>query len=170
MDPRQGHERRQLLQEFQRRQFDADRAIRPQLCERVDEVSTGIFLATLKCHGASRRVSNQAFQLVASMGWDLGVGVERKLVDAGTAGARVCGVFPCIAKPRPDAPHLLPGPLPKGDALLDGGGHGTGELGLSAAPPLPACGGLLPVTRHQEPVMPVGTTSSGRRPVALPAA
>ena len=37
---------------------------------------------------------------------------------------------------------------------------------LSAAPPLPACGGLLPVTRHQEPVMPVGTTSSGRRPAA----
>src|SRR2546428_6713710 len=37
---------------------------------------------------------------------------------------------------------------------------------LSAAPPLPACGGLLPVTRHQEPVMPVGTTSSGSRPAA----
>ena len=48
----------------------------------------GIFLKTLKRHSASRRVPQQAFQLVTLVRWDLGVRMERKPVDTGTAGAR----------------------------------------------------------------------------------
>ena len=44
MDARQGHERCQLLQEFQRRECDAGRAVRPRPGERVHEIPMGIFL------------------------------------------------------------------------------------------------------------------------------
>ena len=37
--------------------------------------------------------------------------------------------FPFIAKARANTPHLLSGPLAKGDALLHGGDKGAGELG-----------------------------------------
>jgi hypothetical protein len=90
----------------------------------------GIFRKTLKRHSASRRIPQQAFQLVTPMRWDLGVGMERKPVDTGTAGARQCGVFLFIPKARANAAHVLSGPLPKGEALRDGGHHGAGELGL----------------------------------------
>jgi hypothetical protein len=90
----------------------------------------GIFRKTLKRHSASRRVPQQAFQLVTPMRWDLGVRMERTPVDTGTAGARQGGVFPCIPKARANAAHVLSGPLPTGDALRDGGRHGAGELGL----------------------------------------
>jgi hypothetical protein len=90
----------------------------------------GIFRQTLQCHGASCCIPNQALQLVTPMGWHLGVGVQRKSVDAGTAGARACGTFPCITKARAHTAHGLSGPLATGDALCDGGSHGTGELGL----------------------------------------
>ncbi len=90
----------------------------------------GIFRKTLQRHGASRHVPQQAFQLVTPMRWDLGVRMERKPVDTGTAGARQCGVFPFIPKARANAPDLLAGPLPKGKALRDGGGQGAGEGGL----------------------------------------
>jgi hypothetical protein len=50
----------------------------------------GIFRKTLQRHGASCRVPNQALQLVPSMGWHLSVGVQRKPVDTGTAGACEC--------------------------------------------------------------------------------
>jgi len=95
---RQGHDCGQLLQEFQRRQFNAGRAVRPRFCERVHEIPSGIFLKTLKRHGASCGVPNQALQLVAPVRWDLGVGVERKPVDTGTAGSCEFGTFPFLAK------------------------------------------------------------------------
>jgi hypothetical protein len=65
---------------------------------------------------------------------NLGVGVQRKPVDPGTAGARQCGGCTFITKPRPNAPHLLTGPLPEGEALRHGGSHGTGECGLVIEP------------------------------------
>src|SRR5436309_7382009 len=61
------------------------------------------------------------------------VGVQGKAVHTGTAGSRQGGVFPLVAKPRADAPDLLAGPLPKGDALLHGSRHGAGELGFVVA-------------------------------------
>jgi hypothetical protein len=63
------------------------------------------------------------------MGGDLGVGMQRKPVDTGTAGARACGEFPFIPKARANPSHRLPGPLAKGDALRDGGDQGARELG-----------------------------------------
>jgi hypothetical protein len=73
------------------------------------------------------------------MGWDLGVGVERKAVDTGAARTRECGTFPFIPKARANPAHVLSGPLPKGDALLDRGGHGARELGLVVAQGIIAC-------------------------------
>jgi len=89
----------------------------------------GIFLEALQRHGTSGRRAAQSLQLIAPMRRDLGVGVEGKPVDAGTAGAHERGMFPCITKPPPKTPHLLTCSLPTGDALLHRGGHGAGELG-----------------------------------------
>ena len=89
----------------------------------------GIFLEALQRHGTSGRIADQSLRLIAPMRRDLGVGVEGKPVDAGTAGARERGMFPCITKPRPKTPHLLTGSLSKGDALLHRGSQGAGELG-----------------------------------------
>ena len=89
----------------------------------------GSFLQTLQRHGASRCVPHQAFQLVPSMCWHLGVGVQRKPVNTGTAGARECGAFPFIPKARANTSHLLSGPLSKGNTLLDGNSQGVGEGG-----------------------------------------
>ena len=60
---------------------------------------------------------------------DLGVRMERKPVDPGTAGARQCGVFPFRAKARTNPSYLLARPLSKGDALLHRGRQGTSECG-----------------------------------------
>jgi hypothetical protein len=90
----------------------------------------GILCKPLQRHGTSCRVPQQALQLVPSMGWHLGVGMQRKPVDPGTAGARECGELPFIPKARANPAHGLSGPLAKGDALRDRGGHGARELGL----------------------------------------
>jgi len=50
-------------------------------------------------------------------------------VDAGTAGARERGMFPCITKPRPKTPHPLTGSLPTGDAPLYRGSQGASKRG-----------------------------------------
>jgi hypothetical protein len=59
------------------------------------------------------------------MGRDLGVGVERKALHAGTAGTGERWRLARVVKPRADAPDLLIGPLPEGNMLLHGGRHGT---------------------------------------------
>jgi hypothetical protein len=46
VDARQVHNRGQLFQEFQRRQFTAGRTGRLWFCEHVHEISIGIFLKT----------------------------------------------------------------------------------------------------------------------------
>jgi len=78
-------------------------------------------------------VPYQALQLIPSMGLHLGVGVQPTPVDTGTAGARACGECPSIPKARSNTAHGLSGPLATGDALCDGGCHGTGALGLVIA-------------------------------------
>jgi hypothetical protein len=47
MDPRQGHERRQLLQEFHWREAKARGAIRPWVGEGGDQIAMGGLLQTL---------------------------------------------------------------------------------------------------------------------------
>jgi hypothetical protein len=85
MDARQGDERCQLLQEFQRRECDAGRAVGPRLGKGIHEVPVGILCKTLKRHGAFCRIPNQALQLVTPMRRNLGVGVQGKPVDTGAA-------------------------------------------------------------------------------------
>ena len=96
--------------------------------ERVDEIAAGVLRQAFRGHLAAGGIPDQAFQLIAPMRGDLSVGVERKALHTGTAGTGQCGMFPSLAKPRADAPDLLAGPLPKGDALLHGGRHGLGQL------------------------------------------
>jgi hypothetical protein len=44
-----------------------------------------------------------------------------------------------VAKPRADAAYVLPGPFPKGDALLHGGCHGAGKFRLGIHQGVKAC-------------------------------
>ncbi len=46
------------------------------------------FLKALQRQRSASRVALQTFQLVPPLRWDMGVGVEGKTGDAGTAGAR----------------------------------------------------------------------------------
>jgi hypothetical protein len=64
------------------------------------------------------------------MGCNLSVGVHGKAVHTGTAGSFECRTFPFGAKTRANPPYLLSNPLPKGDSLLDGGGHRASEIGF----------------------------------------
>jgi hypothetical protein len=98
MDARQGDDCCQLLQDLQRRQCETGCTVRPRFCERVNEISVGIFLKTLKRHSTSCRVPNQALSLVTPMRRHMGVGVERKPAQTGTAGSRPCGAFPAGAQ------------------------------------------------------------------------
>ena len=98
MDARQGHERSQLLQEFQWRQLDTGRTVRPWLGKGINEIAIGIFCKTLQRHGASRCVPNQAFQLVTPVRRDMRVGVQRKPAQTGTARSREFGELTFIPK------------------------------------------------------------------------
>jgi hypothetical protein len=64
------------------------------------------------------------------MGWNLGVGMQGKTVHTGTARPLEFRTFPFRAKARANPSHLLSRPFPKGNALLDGGGHGASEFGV----------------------------------------
>src|SRR5262252_3212481 len=59
---------------------------------------------------------------------DVGVGVLRKPVDAGTAWTAQEKALALGANARAHAPHLLPRSFAKGDALLHRGRQGAGEL------------------------------------------
>ena len=93
--------------------------------EGVDKIAIGVLLQTLQGYGTASGKAEQALQLVEPMGGDLGVGVQGKALDAGTAGTRQRGRLTLGAKACANAPH----PLAKGDALLYRGGHGVGEFG-----------------------------------------
>jgi hypothetical protein len=122
MHARQQYEGGQLLQEFQRREPNARGAVRPRVCDGVDRVAVGVLRQTLQGYGPTGRITDEPLQLVASMGWDVGVGVHGKALHAGTAGTRQRGRLAVHAKAGAHAPHLLPGPLAKGQALLHRGG------------------------------------------------
>ena len=89
----------------------------------------GVLLQTLRRHGTLRGRADQALQLSAPMGGDLGGGVQGEPVDAGTEGSAQERTLALGAKARANAPDLLSSPLAKGEALLHRGGHGAGQLG-----------------------------------------
>ena len=78
VDARQGHERCQLFEQFQGREPNPRGAVRPRMGEGVDEIAVGVLRQALQGHRAAGGIPDQALQLVAPMGRDLGVGVERK--------------------------------------------------------------------------------------------
>src|SRR5215510_6791976 len=67
---RQGHEGRQLLQEFQRREPNAWDAIGPRGREGVNQIAVGVLGQALQGHGPTGRIADQALQLIAPMGGD----------------------------------------------------------------------------------------------------
>src|SRR2546421_3640079 len=130
MDPRQGDERGQLLQEFQRREPNAHGPVRPRMGEGVNEIAVGLCLEPLQGYGTTGSIADEAFQLIAPVRRDLGAGVHRKPLHAGTVGTCKRGHLARAAKARADAPYPLASPLPKSNALLHGGRHGARELKL----------------------------------------
>jgi hypothetical protein len=60
----------------------------------------GVVLQTLQRHGTANGIAGQALQLIAPMGGDLGVGVERKALHAGTAGTGKHGRLALSTKAR----------------------------------------------------------------------
>jgi hypothetical protein len=97
--------------------------------ERVDQIAVGILGQALQGHGTTGCIADQALQLIPPMGGDLGIGVQGKALDAGTAGTGQCGRLAVHAKARAEAPDFLTSPLAKGEALLHGGRQGPGEFG-----------------------------------------
>jgi hypothetical protein len=89
--------------------------LRMHKTKREEEVPLGVCLQTLQRHGAASRIADQPFQLVPTMRRHRDIGVQRKPVHAGTAGAGEGRALAFIAKPRAHAAHLLPGALPKGN-------------------------------------------------------
>jgi hypothetical protein len=82
---------------------------------------------------------------------DLGVGVHRKPLHAGTVGACQHGRLARAAKARAEAPDLLARPLPEGDALLHRGRQGTGERGCVLHQGIIACRHRRVATRFEVP-------------------
>src|SRR5262245_28852004 len=85
VDVRQGDQRRELLQGFQRREPNPSRPVRPRMGEGIDEIAVSVFLEALQGHGPAGRIADEAFQLIAALGWNLRVGMQGKALDAGTA-------------------------------------------------------------------------------------
>src|SRR5262245_14839855 len=102
------------------------------VCTSIQEnwykVSIGIRFKALKRHGTSGCVPHQTLQLVPTVRWNRGVGVQGKAVDTGTARSFECEPCTFRATARADAAHVLPGAFPKGNALLDRGRHGASKL------------------------------------------
>src|SRR5262245_11540368 len=118
MHVRQGHERGQLLQEFQRREANPRGAIGPWMGEGIDEIAVGVFLEALQRHGAAGGIADELVQLIASVRWNRRVGVERKSIDTGTARTSEPRRLALRAKTRADAAHVLAGSFATRDALL----------------------------------------------------
>src|SRR5256714_13465837 len=55
--------------------------------KRIDEIAVGVLGQALQRHGTTGRIADEAFQLIAPVRRDLGVGVHRKPLHAGTVGA-----------------------------------------------------------------------------------
>src|SRR5262249_27963171 len=128
MHVRQGHEGRQLLQEFEWREANARGAVGPRMREGVDQIAVGVFLEALQGYRTSGGIADELFQLISPVRGDSGVGVERKAVDTGTVRTREPWCLALGAKARADAAYMLASSFTERDALLHGSGHGAGEL------------------------------------------
>ncbi len=98
MQTRQGYERRELLQEFQRGQCDAGGAIGPGACAGGEEVAVGVDVEAFQRYRAPGGRTSQPFGLIAAVGRHVRVGMEGKAVDAGTASPRQGWALPFRAK------------------------------------------------------------------------
>src|SRR5262249_33342321 len=103
VEARPRRERCQLLQKFHWRESNPCGPVRPRVRKGVDEIAIGVLLQTLQRHGTSRGIADQALQLIAPMGGDLGVGVQGEPVDAGTEGTAQERALALGAKPAPCA-------------------------------------------------------------------
>jgi len=119
--------------------------------EGIDEITIGLCLEAFQGHGPAGRLADEAFQLIAPVRRDLGVGVHRKPLHAGTVGACQHGRLALRAKARADAPDLLAHPFPTGDALRDRGRQGTGERGFVLHQGVIACRHRRIATRFEVP-------------------
>jgi hypothetical protein len=133
VDVGQGHEGRQLLQEFQRGEPNAHGAVRPRVGERVDKIAVGVVRQPLQGHGTTGGIADELFQLIAAMRRNCRVGVQRKAIDTGAVRPRKPWRLAFRAKARADAAHRLSGSFPTRDTVLDRRGHGAGERGLVVA-------------------------------------
>src|SRR2546427_3877317 len=118
MHVRQGHERGQLLQEFQRREANPRGAIGPWMGESIDEIAVGVFLEALQRHGPAGGITDELFQLIPPARWNRRVREERKSVDTATARTSEPGRLALRAKTRADAAYRLAGSLPTSDACV----------------------------------------------------
>src|SRR2546423_13790579 len=98
MDVWQGDQRRELLQELQWCEPNPSRPVRPRVGEGRDKIAIGVLLQTLQGYGTAGRIPYQALQLVTPVGWDVGVGVQRKPLDAGTLRTSEPWHLPLVAK------------------------------------------------------------------------
>ncbi|HEY7709207.1 MAG TPA: hypothetical protein VIG57_04150, partial [Candidatus Entotheonella sp.] len=62
MDMREGHQCRQLLQEFPWREANSRGAVRPRVGEGVDEITVGVCLEALQRHRTACGIAHQALQ------------------------------------------------------------------------------------------------------------
>jgi hypothetical protein len=113
MDAWQGHEGGQLLSEFPRREPNPRGAIGPRGREGVDAIAVGVLRQALQGHGTAGGIPDEPLQLIPPMGGELGGGVPRKAMDAGTAGTGERGRFALGAKARANAPDPLASRSPK---------------------------------------------------------
>src|SRR5439155_236421 len=72
--------------ELQWRQGDAGGGVRPRMGEGIDEIASGICLEAFQGHGTTGSIADEALQLIAPMRRDMGGGVHRKPLHAGTVG------------------------------------------------------------------------------------
>src|SRR5215510_127093 len=96
--------------------------------EGVDELTVGVLLEALQRHGPAGGIADELFQLIPPVRGDLGVGVQRKALDAGTVWTGELGRLAFRTKARADAAHVLAGPFAISDAVLDRSRHGPREF------------------------------------------
>jgi hypothetical protein len=81
---------------------------------------------TLQGYCTSGGVADEALELIATMGRNMGIGVQGKAVYAGTTRTAQGGGLAFGAKARANPPDSLTGTLTKGNALLHRGRQGSG--------------------------------------------
>src|SRR5262249_35728231 len=88
----------------------------------------GIFLEALQGHGATGRIADELFQLIAAMRRNRRIGVKGKPVDTGAARPSEPWRLALSAKARAEAAHVLSSSFAPSHALLDRRRDGAGEL------------------------------------------